>query len=103
LTEALALDLYALSSEYSQSELMKICENSLGKNVRLDNLVTLIDFAKKFGAESLKDSILEFMMKNLEEIKQSEIQSLIAPSYIWEVASRFKKNQDTKPKSYYYY
>lgn len=92
LTEALALDLFVVADKYMQPELARLCESFLVKNVRLDNLVGLIDFVEKFGADSLKNSILEFMMKNLQEIKQNQSYYPIPPSYIWEVAAQFQQN-----------
>jgi len=91
LTKALALDLYAFADQFLQSELMHQCESFLVKNVRLDNLMALIDFVEKFGADSLKNSILEFMMKNLQEIKQNQNYYPIPPSDIWEIASQFQQ------------
>jgi len=86
LTETLALDLYVLADKYMQSELLKLCETFLVKNVRLDNLVRLCYLAEKFGVDSLKHEILEFIMQNIQEIRQNQSDYPIPPSYIWEAA-----------------
>ena len=61
-------------------------------NLRLDNFVTVIDFVEKAGAEMLKNAVLEFMMKNLKDIKEKHEEYIIPQSYLWEIASRLVKN-----------
>ncbi len=91
LTEPLALDLYEVAKKYKQIELAKICEEFLSRNLRLDNFVAMIDFVEKSGAGSLKNAILAFMIKNIQEIQEKQRDYKIPKSYLWEVASRVRE------------
>ena len=91
LTESLALSLYELSDKYCQKELTALCEEFLSKHLTLDNLLSMIDFAEKFGTAKLKEAILEFIAENVQEIQKSQADFLIPCSYLLEVASNFQK------------
>jgi len=92
LNEPLALDLYEIAEKYGQKELVSICEEFLSENLRLDNLQVMIDFIEKVGAELFKNSVLQWMTWNIQDIKEKQEEYKIPQSYLWEIASRILKN-----------
>ncbi len=93
LTVPLALDLYGVSDEYMQAELIDMCGRFLSKNITIDNLMAIIDVVQKFGVDSLKSSILEFIVKNFQRLFENEIYNSLPPIYIWEIAAQLLKVQ----------
>jgi len=91
LTEKIALELFEVADKYMQNELAGLCEEFLSKNLRFDNLVFMIEFADKFEAIFVKDAIIEFIIRNLEEIKSNQAKYKVPDSYLWEVISRVSK------------
>ena len=88
LTEPLALELYEIADKYMQNELAGLCEEFLSKNLRLDNFISMIDFVEKFEAVFVKDAIIEFIIRNLQEIKANQTTYKVPDAYLWEVISR---------------
>jgi len=96
LSEPLAMELYELSDKYLQTELAELCEEFLSINLRLDNLSVMVNFAEKFETPALKEAILEFMARNLEEIQKDQSDYAIPPPYIWEMGSKLKQKLEKK-------
>ncbi len=90
LTVPLALDLFAVADKYLQAELMSVCEKYLSRNITLENLLTLIDVVEKFGAETLKSSILKFIRNNFQALEENQTYYLLPCTYIWKVASQLR-------------
>jgi len=91
LTETLALELYEVADKYMQNDLLKLCEEFLSKNIRLDNFTMMIDFVEKFEVQCLRDSIYEFIILNLQEIKEKHTEYKVPDVYLWEVLSRISQ------------
>jgi len=96
LAEPLAMDLYEISDKYLQSELAGLCEDFLSKSVRLNNFIAMIDLIEKFGANVLKAAVLEFIAKNIEEIRKDQSNYVIPPSYLLEMISNLQKKLEKK-------
>ena len=91
LTESVALELYEAADKYMQNDLLKLCEEFLCKNLRLDNFTSMIDFVEKFEMQFLRDSIYEFIIHNLQEIKEKQTEYKVPDAYLWEVLSRISQ------------
>jgi len=97
-TESLAMDLYEISDKYLQSELADACEEYLSKHLKLDNLGAMIEFTEKFGTDLLRDAIVEFIGKNLQEIRKNHVDYVIPSIYLLDMASKFQEKLQVTEK-----
>lgn len=91
LTETIALELYEVADKYRQNDLLRLCEEYLCRNLGLDKLASMIEFVEKFEVAGLKDTIFEFIIKNLMEIKEKYTEYKIPEAYLWEVLVRISQ------------
>jgi len=87
----LALDLYQLADKCLQSELVKLCEEFLLKNLKLENLSLMIELTEKFEVEPLREKILRLIIQNHEKIREDVDQYKIPDFYLWEALSLMSK------------
>ena len=72
LTEPLAINLLEVADKYSLIRLKDVCEDFLIENITPDNMVTLGNYAEKYDALMLRNGILEFIMKNLDCLRERD-------------------------------
>ncbi len=96
LTETTALELYEVADKYMQNNLLRLCEEYLCRNLGLDNLASMIEFTEKFEVTGLKETIFEFIIKNLMEIKEKYTEYKIPEAYLWEVLVRVSQRSPPK-------
>ena len=68
LTENIALGLLKEAEKYSLPKLKEICERFIEENIRIDNVIELVNMAEQYEAPGLRQSALKFMLSNLDVI-----------------------------------
>ena len=62
-------DLFILAVTYGLDVLLEICEKVIISNMSLDNIGSILTDIERFNnAEKLKDSAIEFLMRNLKKL-----------------------------------
>lgn len=90
LNQNLALELLEACDKYSFSELKKVCESFLVLQLSLENYVQLANASEKYGADGLREKVMEFVIKNKGEIQKKEMAGKLSTELLWEII--FKMN-----------
>jgi len=64
----IAEDLFKLSHKYRLENLKNDCEELLTQDIRVDNVIAKIHFAKLYEASRLRKACLVFIVRNLDEV-----------------------------------
>lgn len=64
----IALKLLAIADKYQIINLKKICELTLFKNLQINNAISTFEAADNNNALELRQKIIDFMVKNIDEI-----------------------------------
>ncbi|CAG5101218.1 Similar to spopl: Speckle-type POZ protein-like (Xenopus laevis) [Cotesia congregata] len=69
--DSIAADLLKAADKYQLQSLKKMCEESLCKNLKPDNLISMMNFAERHNAESMLKYVNECIALDAENITQS--------------------------------
>ena len=64
----IAKDLFMLAHEYLLDDLKNDCQRVLIQELKVDNVLTNIQFAEKYDAQKLRKACLHFIVNNLHEV-----------------------------------
>lgn len=72
LYERLAIELFELADKWSLMSLLQECERFLIENLSVANFFEMSVLAEKFWTSKLMNAVVEFGLKNLEELEKRE-------------------------------
>ena len=61
-------DLFKLSHEYMLEKLKNDCEQVLINQIKLENVISIVQFAEKYEPEKLRKAGLAFIVNNLKDV-----------------------------------
>ncbi len=97
LTETLALNLITLTDNFLLPELKADCESYLSKNLKAENLLSVIQAAEAAGSNEFKDKIVSYLATNMKDLKQEIDVNLIPNKFLSEAILKsggVNKNQE---------
>ena len=72
LNDKLARELFELADKWSMVTLLQDCERFLMETLSVENFYEISVLAEKLWASKLTDALVDFGLKNLEELEKSE-------------------------------
>ena len=71
LTQELGVDLLRLANKWGYKDLEEYCVEFIGANLSLENVIEIAGIAGELKVEKLRDYIVEFVIRNMEKLKES--------------------------------
>ena len=68
----IAEDLFKLCDEYMIKEVKEDCEDILMKDIRVENVLHLVQLSEKYEARELRKACLDFIVQNLKEVLKTQ-------------------------------
>ena len=98
-----AKEIFAAADKYQIKELKDECERHLGSSMQIGTVCGVLCFASQYGAESLKNQAIEYIVQNAEAVTGTKgwEELLSAPGLVTEVVRQMAfKSPAGKPSTY---
>jgi len=91
-------DLFKLANEYNMKKLSTDCQKKLIKKITIENAISYVLFAEKYGAEKLRKACLFFIIKNCEQVFKTPNFKDLNGDVCYEIVklSNYYTNRDSK-------
>ncbi|KAJ9543307.1 hypothetical protein OSB04_023014 [Centaurea solstitialis] len=87
----IAQDLLRASDQYLLDGLKRLCEYSIAKNIRIDNVALMYDLSESFNAVSLKNACILFVLENFDKLDSKPWYTSLVQRILPEMRNYFVK------------
>ena len=94
LTQELGVNLLRLANQWGYKDLEGYCEEFIGANLGLENVLEIAGLAGELKVERLRDYIVEFVIRNMEKLKKSGDLYKFEQAVIIDAIFRLKERND---------